>query len=273
MPAAKGCEIVYREPEPMTSPRVNRNLNRGFLIRVESVIELWYNKCWINCTKCMCYIHVWIILGTLIKIYTFITGWHELIIIRVSRTRAFIYHVYAIEDILRLVKLISGNLAAGNTVSDWLGDCEWGFPGTGSPNWLEPRLFHDPICLLCMQIQGGLDIPRSRLPRYSEWTHHGSPTRAIYGVSFVCSKFELGFAFVNVELHAISCYIGPRYLSLILDVNNGYGNAVTTATTPRVTGCQYDNLKHKQRPHNSHDQLSTSLSDLPLVTSNWYLNH
>ena len=149
MPAAKGCEIVYREPEPMTSPRVNRNLNRGFLIRVESVIELWYNKCWINCTKCMCYIHVWIILGTLIKIYTFITGWHELII-RVSRTRAFIYHVYAIEDILRLVKLISGNLAAGNTVSDWLGDCEWGFPGTGSQIDWSLDCFTTPyVCFVC----------------------------------------------------------------------------------------------------------------------------
>ena len=48
-------------------------------------------------------------------------------------------------------------------------------------------------------------------PKCSQNTSHSLPVRARYGVSFVCSNSCLYLASVIVVIHAISCYIGPRY--------------------------------------------------------------
>ena len=54
--------------------------------------------------------------------------------------------------------------------------------------------------------------------KYQQKTHHSSPVRAKYGVSFVDPATDWYSALISATINAISYYIGPRYNSTWLYV-------------------------------------------------------
>ena len=71
-------------------------------------------------------------------------------------------------------------------------------------------IFMSQIVLYLCQVQCSAIIMQAIFSKFSWKTHHRSPVRTRYGVSFVDSISDLHTGPVTIVMYAISCYVGPH---------------------------------------------------------------